>query len=94
MHHRPEPSRLQLVLRNLEFVSDNLSHRLCSIFRKNENGDRPFNGGNDMLNYNEHFKDYIMFNEYFNGDTGMGIGASHQTGWTATFAKLIKPRIS
>ena len=81
-------------MRNLEFVSDNLSHRLCSIFRKNENGDRPFNGGNDMLNYNEHFKDYIMFNEYFNGDTGMGIGASHQTGWTATVAKLLKPRVS
>ena len=81
-------------LRNLEFVSDNLSHRLCSIFLKKENGERAFNGGNKMLNHNEHFKDYIMFNEYFNGDTGMGIGASHQTGWTATVAKLIKPRIS
>ena len=81
-------------LRNLEFVSDNLSHRLCSIFLKKENGERAFNGGNKMLNNDEHFKDYIMFNEYFNGDTGMGIGASHQTGWTATVAKLIKPRIS
>lgn len=81
-------------MRNLEFVSDNLSQRLCSIFHKNESGERAFNGGNYLLNHDEHFKNYIMFNEYFNGDTGMGIGASHQTGWTATVAKLIKSRIS
>ena len=81
-------------MRNLEFVSDNLSQRLCSIFHKNESGERPFNGRNYILNHDEHFKNYIMFNEYFNGDTGMGIGASHQTGWTATVAKLLKPRTS
>lgn len=81
-------------MRNLEFVSDNLSQRLCSIFLQNENGERAFNGGNKLLNHDEHFKNYIMFNEYFNGDTGMGIGASHQTGWTATVAKLIKPKMS
>ncbi|MBW8361530.1 MAG: glucosidase [Kaistella sp.] len=81
-------------MRNLEFVADNLSGRLCSIFMKDENGERAFNGGNQMMNHDEHFKDYIMFNEYFNGDTGMGIGASHQTGWTATVAKLLKPRVS
>ncbi|MGZ5188692.1 MAG: MGH1-like glycoside hydrolase domain-containing protein, partial [Kaistella sp.] len=81
-------------MRNLEFVSDDLSQRLCSIFLQNEKGERAFNGGNDLMNHDEHFKNYIMFNEYFNGDTGMGIGASHQTGWTATVAKLIKPRVS
>lgn len=81
-------------MRNLEYVSDNLSERLCSIFLQNKNGERAFNGGNDLINHDEHFKNYIMFNEYFNGDTGMGIGASHQTGWTATVAKLIKPRVS
>lgn len=80
-------------MRNLDFVADDLSKRLYSIFSKDENGNRPFNGGDDLLNHNEFFKNYIMFHEYFNGDTGEGIGASHQTGWTATIAKLIQPRM-
>lgn len=80
-------------MRNLEYVAEDLSKRLYSIFKKDENGNRPFNGGNDLLNHNEFFKNYIMFHEYFNGDTGEGIGASHQTGWTATIAKLIQPRL-
>lgn len=79
--------------RNLDFVATDLSKRLYSIFSKDEHGNRPFNGGNDLLNHNEFFKNYIMFHEYFNGDTGEGIGASHQTGWTATIAKLIQPRM-
>lgn len=79
-------------MRNLEFVSDDLSNRLKSIFLKNENGERAFNGGNELFNKNEHFKDYIMFYEYFHGDNGRGVGASHQCGWTATVAKLIQPR--
>ena len=79
-------------MRNLMYVSNELSRRLESIFLKNENGERPFNGGEQIFNTNEHFKDYIMFYEYFNGDTGKGIGASHQTGWTATVAKLLQPR--
>ncbi|KEY18657.1 Glycosyl hydrolase family 63 C-terminal domain-containing protein [Kaistella antarctica] len=80
-------------MRNLDFVADDLSKRLYSIFRKDEDGNRAFNGKNDLLNHNEFFKNYIMFYEYFNGDTGQGIGASHQTGWTATIAKLIQPRM-
>lgn len=79
-------------MRNLEFVADDLSKRLKSIFLKNENGERAFNGGNELFNKNEHFKDYIMFYEYFHGDNGRGVGASHQCGWTATVAKLIQPR--
>ena len=79
--------------RNLDFVATDLSKRLYSIFSKDEHGNRPFNGGNDLLNHNEFFKNYMMFHEYFNGDTGEGIGASHQTGWTATIAKLIQPRM-
>lgn len=79
-------------IRNLEFVSENISQRLCNIFVKNENGERPFNGGNEIFNHDPYFQNYIMFNEYFNGDNGKGIGASHQTGWTATVAKLLKPR--
>lgn len=80
-------------MRNLDFVATDLSKRLYSIFKEDENGNRAFNGGNDLLNHNEFFKNYIMFHEYFNGDTGKGIGASHQTGWTATIAKLIQPRM-
>lgn len=79
-------------MRNLQFISDDLSNRLKSIFLKNENGERAFNGGNELFNKNEHFKDYIMFYEYFHGDNGRGVGASHQCGWTATVAKLIQPR--
>ena len=76
--------------KDLLHVSENLSQRLCSIFSNNEKGERAVNGGNYMMNHDPHFKNYIMFSEYFNGDTGMGIGASHQTGWTATIAKLIQ----
>lgn len=80
------------VLKNLDEVADDLSARLCSIFLKNEHGERAFNGGNTTFNHDENFKDYITFFEYFHGDNGRGVGASHQTGWTATVAKLIKPR--
>ena len=80
-------------MRNLDYVATDLSQRLYSIFKSDEKGNRAFNGGNDLLNHNEFFKNYIMFHEYFNGDTGKGIGASHQTGWTATIAKLIQPRM-
>ncbi|QFG52356.1 MGH1-like glycoside hydrolase domain-containing protein [Chryseobacterium sp.] len=78
-------------MRNLDFVTTDLSRRLCSIFKRDGNGERPFNGGEKLLNHNEHFRDYLLFHEYFNGDTGKGIGASHQTGWTATVAKLLQP---
>lgn len=80
--------------RNLDEVAQNISNRLCSIFLKDEVGQRPFNGGNAKFNYDINFKDYITFFEYFHGDNGRGIGASHQTGWTATVAKLLKPRMS
>jgi len=80
--------------RNLDEVAQNISNRLCSIFLKDESGQRAFNGGNYKFNYDEHFKDYITFFEYFHGDNGRGVGASHQTGWTATVAKLMKPRLA
>lgn len=80
-------------MRNLDFIANDLSKRLYSIFSKDENGNRAFNGKNDLFNHDEFFKNYINFHEYFNGDTGEGIGASHQTGWTATIAKLIQPRM-
>ncbi|WBV59685.1 glucosidase [Chryseobacterium camelliae] len=79
--------------RNLDEVAQNISNRLCSIFLKDGSGQRPFNGGNAKFNFDENFKDYITFFEYFHGDNGRGVGASHQTGWTATVAKLMKPRL-
>ena len=78
--------------KSLDEIAHNISERLCSIFLKNEKGQRAFNGGNDKFNHDPHFKDYITFYEYFHGDNGRGVGASHQTGWTATVAKLLKPR--
>ncbi len=77
---------------NLDQIASNLTYRLESIFLKDENGDRAFNGGNKKFNQDPYFKNYIMFYEYFHGDNGRGIGASHQTGWTATVAKLLQPR--
>ena len=53
-----------------------------------------FNGKIDKLNHDEHFKNYVMFYEYFHGDNGRGVGATHQTGWTSTVAKIITvPRL-
>lgn len=80
--------------KNLDEVAQDISHRLCSIFLKDENGRRAFNGEYDKFNFDENFKDYITFFEYFHGDNGRGVGASHQTGWTATVAKLLKPRMN
>jgi hypothetical protein len=70
-------------------VADELSRRLISIFTRNEQGRRPFNGGNERLQSDPNFRDHILFNEYFHGDTGAGVGASHQTGWTGLVAVLI-----
>lgn len=81
-------------IHNLDYVANDLSKRLQNIFLKDENGNRAFNGGNEKFNHDPFFKDYIMFYEYFHGDNGRGVGASHQTGWTATVAKLIQPRMS
>lgn len=78
---------------NLHYVSEDLSKRLQNIFLKDDHGRRAFNGGHPLFNHDPYFKDYIMFYEYFHGDNGRGVGASHQSGWTATVAKLIQPRI-
>jgi hypothetical protein len=73
----------------LEEVSRFLSKRLTSIFLRDGQGRRPFNGGNPMLQTDPHWRDHILFHEYFHGDNGMGLGASHQTGWTGLVASLI-----
>jgi hypothetical protein len=75
---------------NLWEVSQELSRRLSSIFLCDEEGNRPFNGTVDRFQTDEHWKDYILFYEYFHGDNASGLGASHQTGWTGLVAKLLR----
>ncbi len=71
-------------------VAEELSKRLISIFTVDEKGERPFFGGQKFFHQNKHWNDHILFHEYFHGDNGAGIGASHQTGWTGLVAKLIQ----
>jgi hypothetical protein len=71
-------------------VAADLSQRLSSIFLCREDGSRPAHGSSEVFRSDPHWKDLIMFHEYFNGDTGAGLGASHQTGWTAIVAKLLQ----
>jgi hypothetical protein len=73
-------------------VADELSRRLAKIFLKGEDGQRPVLKVHPKLATDPHFKDYILFHEYFHGDNGRGVGASHQTGWTGLIAKLLQPR--
>ncbi len=74
----------------LSQVADELSRRLIRIFLRNEQGIRPVFGGNLTFQNDEHWRDYIPFHEYFHGDNGAGVGASHQTGWTAVVANLLQ----
>ena len=73
-------------------VAHELSDRLVNLFRPDENGERPVLKYHPKLARDPHFKNYVLFHEYFHGDTGRGVGASHQTGWTGAIAKLIRPR--
>lgn len=75
----------------LSEVADELSHRLSRIFLKNESDYRPVFGNHSLMQEDIHFKDHLLFFEYFNGDNGTGVGASHQTGWTGLIAKLLQP---
>ncbi len=77
---------------NLNEISAEISTRLSSLFLKDEKGLRPVFGDCVKMQNDPHFKDHILFFEYFNGDTGKGLGASHQTGWTGLIAKLLMPR--
>ena len=76
----------------LKEIAADLSERLISIFRKDADGNRAVFGTDKKLQTDPHFNNYILFYEYFHGDTGSGLGASHQTGWTGLIAKLILPR--
>jgi hypothetical protein len=73
-------------------VACELSHRLEKLFLKGADGQRPVLKYHSKLATDPHFKDYVLFHEYFHGDNGRGVGASHQTGWTGLVAKLLQPR--
>jgi hypothetical protein len=70
-----------------------LRTRLIDIFRRDGKGRRPVFGTYEKMQTDPHFKDHVHFYEYFHGDTGRGLGASHQTGWTALVAKLLQVRL-
>jgi hypothetical protein len=71
-------------------VAGELSRRLTRIFLRDADGRRPVYGGTEKFQTDPHWRDLILFYEYFHGDNGAGIGASHQTGWTALVAKLLQ----
>jgi hypothetical protein len=67
-----------------------LSRRLIKIFLRDDGGRRPVYGAVDKFQRDQRWRDLILFYEYFHGDNGAGLGASHQTGWTGLVAKLIQ----
>ncbi len=70
-------------------VAQELARRLSSIFLRDANGKRPVYGGTKKFQEDPHWRDYILFYEYFHADNGAGLGASHQTGWTGTIARVL-----
>jgi len=71
-------------------VAKELGERLCRIFLKDPSGSRPVNGAAHKLRDDPHWRDLVLFFEYFHGDTGTGVGASHQTGWTGCIARILQ----
>jgi hypothetical protein len=77
---------------SIDQVATELGTRLRRIFLRDAAGHRPLFGQHEKLQKDQHFRDHLLFYEYFHGDTGRGVGANHQTGWTGLIAKLIQPR--
>jgi hypothetical protein len=74
---------------NLFEVAKEISRRLSSMFLRDASGRRPVYGGSAKFQDDPHWRDLILFYEYFHGDIGAGLGASHQTGWTGVIARLL-----
>ncbi len=85
----PTGSRRHLTINE---VAEEIAGRLRRLFLKGPDGERPVLRYHEKLTKDPHFCDYILFHEYFHGDTGRGVGASHQTGWTGLVAKLLQAR--
>ncbi|MBV8306996.1 MAG: glucosidase, partial [Gammaproteobacteria bacterium] len=75
-------------------VANELATRLTRLFLADAQGQRPVHGLHERTLKDPHFRDYVLFYEYFHGDSGRGVGAAHQTGWTGLVAKLLMPRYS
>ena len=71
-------------------VAGELSRRMTNIFLRDEKGRRPVFGNIEKFQTDPHWRDLVLFHEYFHGDSGAGVGASHQTGWTGVVTKLMK----
>jgi hypothetical protein len=78
---------------NLQQVAQEISRRLTRTFLPNAHGARPCHGEVEKYATDPHWRDLVLFNEYFHGETGRGLGASHQTGWTALAVKLLENAI-
>jgi hypothetical protein len=76
----------------LEQIAADLTDRLCRLFLRDPEGRRPALGHYNKWQHDPHFRDHLLFPEYFHGDEGYGLGSSHQSGWTALIAKLLQPR--
>ena len=74
---------------NLYQVAEEITRRLASIFLRDSDGRRPVYGGTRKFQEDPHWRDYLLFYEYFHGDNGAGLGASHQTGWTGVIARAM-----
>jgi hypothetical protein len=70
-------------------VAEDIARRLASIFVRDAQGRRPVYGGTKLFQEDPHWRDLVLFYEYFHGDNGAGLGASHQTGWTGVIARLM-----
>jgi len=79
-------------LATINEVANELATRLTRLFLADEHGRRPVHVLSERAQTDPHFRDYVLFYEYFHGDTGRGVGAAHQTGWTGLVAKLLMPR--
>ena len=75
---------------NLMEIANELSQRLICLFLRDDAGRRPFNGNHELLQHDPHWRDHLLFHEFFHGEHGTGLGASHQTGWTGLVALLIQ----
>ena len=71
-------------------VAAELSRRLCRIFLRDKDGHRPVLGDSPLEQNDSNFRDNVLFYEFFHGDTGRGLGASHQTGWTGLIALMLR----
>ncbi len=76
----------------IEAIAAELGRRLTGPFLRDDSGTRPVLRYHPKLSRDPHFRDLVLFHEYLHGDTGRGVGASHQTGWTGLVAKLLQPR--